>query len=88
MAFEDGDDKAIGILADRSLVAKADDYGPYAELALAEGADPQRLLERLMQSGARLRRFEHIEPSLHRIFLDKAGAEQTEPAQEVVRGRP
>ncbi|MGD0483059.1 MAG: ATP-binding cassette domain-containing protein [Gemmatimonadales bacterium] len=88
VAFEDGDDKAMSVLADRDLVSKADDYGPYAELAMAEGADPQRLLERLVQSGARLRRFEHIEPSLHRIFLDKVGAEQAAPAQEVVRGRP
>jgi ABC-2 type transport system ATP-binding protein len=87
LAFDGGDEKAVPILADRSLVAKADDYGPYAEIAMAEGAEPQRLLERLVQSGARLRRFEHIEPSLHRIFLDKVGAEQAEPAQEVARGR-
>jgi ABC-2 type transport system ATP-binding protein len=87
VAFEGGDEKAMPILADRRLVAKADDYGPYAEIAMAEGAEPQQLLERLVQSGARLRRFEHIEPSLHRIFLDKVGAEQAEPAQEVARGR-
>jgi ABC-2 type transport system ATP-binding protein len=88
VAFEGGDERAVPILADRSLVAKADDYGPYAEVAMAERADPQRLLERLVQAGVRLRRFEHIEPSLHRIFLDKVGAEQAEPAQGVARGRP
>ena len=87
VAFEGSDEQAVPILADRSLVAKADDYGPYAELALADGADPQRLLERLVATGARLRRFEHIEPSLHRIFLDKVGAGQAEPAQEAARGR-
>jgi len=83
VAFEDGGDRAVGILGDRSLVAKADDYGPYAELALADGADPQDLLERLVRSGARLRRFERIEPSLHRIFLDKVGVEAAQPGAEV-----
>ncbi len=87
VAFEDGDAQAAPVLADRSLVAKADDYGLYAELALADGADPQRLLERLVQTGARLRRFEHIEPSLHRIFLDKAGADAAQPAPEAAHER-
>jgi ABC-2 type transport system ATP-binding protein len=88
VAFEGGDERAVPILADRSLVAKADDYGPYAEVAMVDGADPQRLLERLVQSGARLRRFEHIEPSLHRIFLDKVGAEEAGAAREGTHGRP
>lgn len=81
VAFEDGGDLATAVLGDRRLVAKADDYGPYAELALADGADPQDLLVRLVESGARLRRFERVEPSLHRIFLDKVGAEATQPAE-------
>ena len=74
VAFDDGGDAAVPIIGDRALVAKADDYGGYAELALADGVEPQQLLERLVRSGARLRRFEHIEPSLNRIFLDKVGA--------------
>ncbi len=74
VAFESGGDAAAAIIGDRALVAKADDYGGYAELALAEGVAPQALLERLVRSPARLRRFEHIEPSLNRIFLDKVGA--------------
>jgi ABC-type uncharacterized transport system ATPase subunit len=41
--------------------------------------EPQQVLERLMQQRVRLRRFERIEPSLHRIFLDKAGPEAAEP---------
>jgi ABC-2 type transport system ATP-binding protein len=82
VAFEDGSDAPRRVLADRSLVSKADDYGVYAELALAEGADPQRLLSELVRAGARLRRFERIEPSLHRIFLDKAGPDAAaEPAE-------
>ncbi len=74
VAFEDGRELAAPIINDRSLVAKADDYGVYAELALADGVQPQALLERLVASAARLQRFEHIEPSLNRIFLDKVGA--------------
>jgi len=74
VAFDCGEDLALPVLRDRSLVAKADDYGPFAELALAEGASPHVLLERLVGSGARLRRFERVEPSLHRIFLDRVGA--------------
>ena len=73
VAFDDGSEAAASILADPGLVAKSDDYGAYAELALKDGVEPQTLLERLVRSGARLRRFERIEPSLHRIFLDKAG---------------
>jgi ABC-2 type transport system ATP-binding protein len=74
VAFETGSDAAVSILSDRSLVAKSDDYGGYAELALADGVEPQALLRRLVGSAARLQRFEHIEPSLNRIFLDKVGA--------------
>jgi ABC-2 type transport system ATP-binding protein len=86
VAFDDGGDAAVSIIGDRSLVAKADDYGGYAELALADGVAPQQLLERLVHAGARLRRFEHIEPSLNRIFLDKVGAAAAESGTEVARG--
>ncbi len=79
VAFDDGGDAAVPIIGDRALVAKADDYGGYAELALADGVEPQRLLEQLVRAGARLRRFEHIEPSLNRIFLDKVGAAGAAP---------
>jgi hypothetical protein len=39
----------------------------------------------LVRSGARLRRFERIEPSLHRIFLDKVGADTELHGAEVSR---
>ena len=42
-------------------------------MTLAEGTDEQELLRRLVASGARVTRFEKIEPSLHDIFLAKAG---------------
>ena len=87
VAFEGGRELAAPIISDRSLVAKADDYGGYAELALADGVHPQTLLERLVASAARLQRFERIEPSLNRIFLDKVGAAGAEPrGPEASRG--
>jgi ABC-2 type transport system ATP-binding protein len=73
VAFEDVGTGAEAMAAVSDLVAAADDSGVFAELKLREGVDPQLVLERLMRTGARIRRFERIEPSLNRIFLDKAG---------------
>jgi ABC-2 type transport system ATP-binding protein len=64
---------AASLFADRTLVAAVDDYGHSAELELAAGADPQRLLGELVRGGARLSRFEIVEPSLHKVFLDLVG---------------
>jgi ABC-2 type transport system ATP-binding protein len=84
VAFEDS---AVGGQAMRAigdLVAVADDSGVFAELKLKDGADPQEVLRRLMQQNVRLRRFERIEPSLHRIFLDKAGPDAAEAERREV----
>ena len=84
VAFEDA---AVGGQAMRAigdLVAAADDSGVSAELKLKDGADPQEVLRRLMQQNVRLRRFERIEPSLQRIFLDKAGPEAAEAERREV----
>jgi ABC-type uncharacterized transport system ATPase subunit len=62
------------------LIAVADDSGVFAELKLKEGVDPQLVLERLMRTGVRIRRFERIEPSLNRIFLDTAGPDAASAA--------
>jgi ABC-2 type transport system ATP-binding protein len=78
VAFEDGSDGATAMRAISDLVAAADDSGVSAELKLRDGVDPQTVLERLMGQHIRLRRFERIEPSLQRIFLDKAGPEAAE----------
>ncbi len=78
LAFEDAAQGAQAMRAISDLVAAADDSGLSAELKLKEGADPQVILERLMKQNIRLRRFERIEPSLQRIFLDKAGPEGAE----------
>ncbi|MFI5207449.1 MAG: ABC transporter ATP-binding protein [Gemmatimonadales bacterium] len=78
VAFEDSAASGLAMPAIADLVAAADDSGVFAELKLKDGADPQEVLRRLMQQNVRLRRFERIEPSLHRIFLDKAGPDAAE----------
>ena len=60
-----------GVLDDKELVASVKDAGDYMEALLAEGADSQELLRRLVASGARVTKFEQVEPSLHEIFITK-----------------
>jgi ABC-2 type transport system ATP-binding protein len=62
----DGD---AGFLQESRLVQSFNDYGNYVEIKLAPGADTQELL-RLASAGARLSKFEVMEPSLEEIFLD------------------
>jgi len=61
------------VLKDARLVAGVKSYGDYVEVVLAEEADAQELLRRLVEGGARVTRFEQVEPSLHDIFLQKVG---------------
>jgi ABC-2 type transport system ATP-binding protein len=65
---------AARVLQDRSLVARLDDSNRAFEIELAPGADPQRLLRQLVESGAIVERFELVHPSLHQIFLQRVGA--------------
>ena len=65
--------KAARVLADRSLVVKADDYGASAEVEMAAGANADQLLRALVDSGAGISRFEIVEPSLESIFIAKVG---------------
>ena len=67
------------ILADRTLVSRVDDSSRFFEIELAEGADAQLLLRRLIDAGAVIERFERVQPSLHQIFLRKVGATGIEP---------
>ena len=62
------------LLADRSLVRRADDSNRFYEIELAPGADAQTLLRRVVDTGAPILRFELVQPSLHQIFLEKVGA--------------
>jgi ABC-2 type transport system ATP-binding protein len=62
------------VLGDTSLVRRYDDNNRYFEIELAPGADSQELLRRLVESGARIERFELVQPSLHQIFIERVGA--------------
>lgn len=62
------------VLSDRALVDRVDDSNRFFELELAQGADAQVLLHRLIESGAVIERFEKVQPSLHQIFLQRVGA--------------
>jgi ABC-2 type transport system ATP-binding protein len=74
LALADGAGQGVPVvLRDRGLVARADDSNRFFEIELAPGADPQVLLRRLVEAGAGVERFEIVQPSLHRIFLDKVG---------------
>jgi ABC-2 type transport system ATP-binding protein len=75
VGFDGSVGAAARVFADATLVKKVDDYGQYAEVELAPGADPQRVLRDLVASGARLARFELREPSLLKIFIDLVGPE-------------
>jgi len=67
------------IFADRSLVERVDDSNRFFEIELQPGADAQQLLRAIVGSGARVKRFELVQPSLHQIFLEKVGAKGVEP---------
>ena len=77
VAVEDNLNRIREVLSDRTLVKRADDYGQYAELEMAEGADPQRVLHGLVESGARVTRFEIAEPTLNKVFIDLVGEDAT-----------
>lgn len=69
IAYEGGQD----FLANNSLIRKVDVFASHSELHLNEGADAQQLLEQAFHSGARINRFELMEPSLNEIFIRKVG---------------
>jgi ABC-2 type transport system ATP-binding protein len=71
-------DGVVRALQDHSLVSRVDDQNRFFEIELAPGADSQELLRRVVNAGARIRRFELITPSLHQIFLDRVGASGVE----------
>lgn len=66
--------RAVGgeaVLEDKTLVARVIEHADEKELVLAENADSQSLLRKLIASGAVISKFEQIEPSLNDIFIEK-----------------
>ncbi|MGQ0766462.1 MAG: ABC transporter ATP-binding protein [Gemmatimonadota bacterium] len=68
------DESVSRVLADPKLVRRVDDSNRFFEVELADGADAQLLLRRVLETGAIVERFEKVQPSLHQIFLQKVGA--------------
>jgi len=75
LAFE-GDGS---FLASLPGVQSVSDYNRYVEIQMAEGADPQIVLEAAV-GRLRVHRFEVVEPSLHSIFVTQVKAHAGEAA--------
>ncbi|MBZ5515732.1 MAG: ATP-binding cassette domain-containing protein [Acidobacteriia bacterium] len=54
-----------------ALIESTNHYGAMVEARLRPGADPQEILKRAVECGARITRFELIEPPLNDIFIEK-----------------
>jgi ABC-2 type transport system ATP-binding protein len=52
------------------LIKRHNRFPNYSEILLNEGADAQEVLRRALAAGARVNRFELVEPSLNEIFLE------------------
>ena len=70
-------DRDAGDLAAIPGVQRVNDYGPFKEIRMEQGADPQEILVALMERAA-VQRFEVTCPSLHDIFVRIAGPEALE----------
>ncbi|MEJ7617424.1 MAG: ATP-binding cassette domain-containing protein [Pyrinomonadaceae bacterium] len=62
-----------GLLSDADLIESVKQNSDEWEILLAQGADAQDLLRRLIDGGARVSKFERIQPSLHDIFISEVG---------------
>jgi len=62
-----GPDRFLSHLA----VASVNRFGSGAEAKLKPGGDPQEILKAALEAGARINRFELVEPSLNDIFIEK-----------------
>ena len=66
----DGD---ASFLRDDPAVARLTEYPNYLEIEPADAVTPERILQRLIER-VRVRRFEVVSPSLHRIFVEHVKA--------------
>src|SRR5947209_6958954 len=71
VSLRDSRPEFTAIFSDDRLVTKVDDQNRFFECELAQGADSQELLRRLVHAGAMVERFELIQPSLHQIFIQR-----------------
>jgi ABC-2 type transport system ATP-binding protein len=52
------------------LIKRHNHFANYSEILLNDGADAQEVLRRALAAGARVNRFELVEPSLNEIFIE------------------
>jgi ABC-type uncharacterized transport system ATPase subunit len=64
------------VLSDKALVARVVEHSDEREIHLADGADAQVLLHKLIDAGATITKFEQVEPSLNDIFIQQVGGER------------
>ncbi len=67
----DGGDE---VLSDPKMVIRLINHADEKEVFLSEGNSPQNLLNRLVECGAAVTKFEAIEPSLNDIFIERVSA--------------
>lgn len=66
--------RAVGgdsVLQNKVLIEQVTEHADELEIQLAENANSQELLKKLIESGATVSKFEEIEPSLNDIFIEK-----------------
>jgi len=75
-----------GFLGD-DLVKHHNRFPNYSEILLNEGADAQQVLQRALAAGARVNRFELVEPSLNEIFIQSVTGSEPAATAASVTGR-
>jgi ABC-2 type transport system ATP-binding protein len=68
------------------LVKRVNQFASHSELLLREGADAQEILRRALAAGARVNRFELVEPSLNEIFIESVTG-KSQPIHDNVESR-
>ncbi len=83
LAFENG--AGDGALRGLEPVAAAEPRGRAWEVELRPGRTGRDLLEAVVATGFPVERFEHVEPSLHEIFLGAVGGDAPRAARQEAR---
>ena len=65
-----------GMMSDRTVIASVEEHADEIEVELADGVKPMELLQRLVNAGAEVTKFENVEPTLNDIFIDQVGGER------------
>lgn len=78
----EGDD---AFLSD-DIVKRVNRFPNYVEILLHDAEDAQEVLKRAVESGARINRFELVEPSLNEIFIESVTGKPNAEAQKVESG--